>query len=193
MNCFFIFYIYCDILFLVIILKLLFKNITKYDTNTYNEFLEFHRNKFYISYTFFTAIITIALFYIISMQVIFHNITIAIVICIVLTIFFIWRFLYPASEVKRDYNSTMIQNKEEFTFLFYEKYFKIKNKLNYNIIKYSNLYKVFETNNFFYLYINKSHSLILNKTGFKNNSSQDFSKFIKNKCLLKYKKINSPI
>ena len=173
----------------MIILKALFKNITIYDTNTYDEFLKFHRNKFHIPYTFFTAIGVIILFYIISMQVIYHAITVAIIFCIILTAFFLWRYLHPISEVKKDYNSDTIQNKEKFTFLFFDKTFRVKNKLISNSIKYYDLYKVFETDNYFYLCVDKSHSFLVSKSGFANNSLNNFSDFIKKKCLLKYKKI----
>ncbi len=171
----------------MIILKVLFKNTTKYSENVYTEFLEFHKNKFHISYTFYTAIVLIALFYCISMQVIYHNYTLAIFLCIILSAFFLWRFLHPIKEVKRDFNSPQIQKQKVFSFLFFDNSFKIRNNIRYEIIKYSSLYRMFETDNYFYFYIDKSHSYIISKSGFTKGSASDFSNFIRKKFWWKYK------
>ena len=103
--------------------------------------------------------------------------------------FFLWRFLHPVSEVSKEFNSEKIQNEKEFTFIFYEKNFKVRenNKLETYIIKYKELYKVFETDNFFYLYIDKTHSLLINKNCFTIGNSENFSNFIQKKCKYKNK------
>ena len=175
---------------MVIILKVLFKNRTKYSEEVYNQFLEFHRNKFKFSYTLYTALIMIALFYFISMQVIYHNLTLAIVLCIVMSVFFLWRYLKPISEVSKDYKSDTIQQQQSFTFLFYSNHFIIRNNMCYESIKYSNLHRIFETNDFFYLYIDKRHSYIISKSGFLKGTSNDFASFIKKKNFFKYKQIH---
>lgn len=177
---------------MVIILKILFKNITKYDKETYEKFLHFHSDKFSLSYIFYTALVMIALFYCIAMQVIYHNLNLAIILCIILSFFFLWRFLHPISEVAKDFKSDKIQNKKEFTFLFYEKYFKVRNQLKYEIVKYSKLHKIFETDDFFYLYLDKTHSILVSKSGFIKGSSSEFSNFIKKKYWWKYKNIKTP-
>ena len=46
---------------------------------------------------------------------------------------------------------------------------------------------LFETEDFFYLYITKEHAALVNKKGFKIGDSDSFSEFIKNKCKFKYK------
>ena len=176
----------------MIILKILFKNTTKYNKKVYDKFLQFHRNKFSLSYTFYTAIVAIALFYCISMQVIYHNLTLAISLCTVLTAFFLWRFLHPIKEVSKDYHSDTIQKEKEFTFLFFDNHFKIRDQLSSEIVKYYKLYRVFETTDFFYFYIDKTHSYLISKAGFFKGSTSEFSTFIKKKCWWKYKKIKTP-
>ena len=152
-------------------LKILFKNTTKYNESIYIEFLQFHQKKFGLKYTLYTTMIIVLLLFLVIMQIKFHRIDTAIIICFVITCFFLWRYLHPASEVSKDFKSEKIQNEEEFTFLFYKKYFKIRAKLQTNIIKYNSLYKIFETDTFFYLYIDKTHSLLLNKDSFSICSS----------------------
>ncbi len=56
-------------------------------------------------------------------------------------------------------------------------------------MKYYQLYKVFETADFFYLYIDKTHALLLDKTKFKKNNPSEFLDFIKRKCWWCYKKV----
>lgn len=168
-------------------LKILFKNTTKYSQQIYKKFLEFHKNKFNFSYTLYTAIVLIAIFFCLAMQVKYHNYNIAILLAISLSCFFLWRFLHPMSEVRKDFNSDKIQNEKEFTFNFYEKYFKIRDKNKYEIVKYRNLYKVFETTEFFYLYIDKTHAYLVSKSGFTKGTSLEFVNFIKKKCRFRFK------
>lgn len=170
-------------------LKLLFKNTTKYNKKIYDEFLKFHNDNFSHKYYFYTILIMIALFYCISMQVIYHNITLAILLCIILSCFFLWRLLHPISEISKEYKSDKIQNQKEFTFLFFEKQFKVRDKLKFEFIKYSKLYKIFETDDFFYLYLDKTHSIIISKSCFTKGSPSEFSEFLKKKYWWKYKLI----
>ena len=170
-------------------LKILFKNVTKYDKEVYTDFLKFHQNIFGLKYSLYTAFIIGMLLILVAMQIQVHNMDVAIIICFVITAFFLWRFLHPVSEVSKEFNSEKIQNEKEFTFIFYEKNFKVRenNKLETYIIKYKELYKVFETDNFFYLYIDKTHSLLINKNCFTIGNSENFSNFIQKKCKYKNK------
>lgn len=168
-------------------LKILFKNTTKYNKTIYKKFLEFHKNKFHFSYTLYTALVLLAIFFCLAMQIKYHNYNIAILLAIALTCFLLWRILHPISEVRKDFNSDKIQSEKEFSFNFYEKSFKVRDKCKYEIIKYRNLYKVFETVDFFYLYIDKTHAYLISKSGFTRGNSKEFSDFIKKKCWLRFK------
>ena len=94
---------------------------------------------------------------------------------------------YVLEEIKSD----KIQKEESFTFYFYNKYFKIReeNKLETYTMKYFSIHKVYETKSFFYIYIDKNHSFIINKNSFSTGTSKKFSEFIKKKCWCKFKKI----
>ena len=73
-------------------------------------------------------------------------------------------------------------------YFFYEKYFKIKNKLGTSKLKYYKLYKVYETKEYFYLYIAKDYAFILDKNGFEIGSTKQFSQFMKHKMRFKFSK-----
>lgn len=171
-----------------IYLKILFKNETKYNKEIYENFLNFHNKKFHFKYTLYTAAIIMLLIFCLSLQVKYHNYTLAILFGIFLSAFFLWRFLHPFSIAQKELKSNKIENKKTFYFIFYEDKFKIRDNENYNIMPYFKLYKIFETEDFFYLYIDKTHSFVLNKNGFLIGNSNDFSTFIKKKCKSKYHK-----
>ena len=50
------------------------------------------------------------------------------------------------------------------------------------------LYKIYKTDEYFFLYTDEDHSLILSKNGFEVGNPEAFDLFIKKKCPLKYKK-----
>lgn len=166
-------------------MELLFENTTKYSKKVYDEFLEFHRKKFRVSYILYTALIIAFILFCIILQVGHHNLTLAIVFCIALTCFFLWRLLHPISQVTKEYQSEKIQNEKSYTFKFYKKHFTVQDNKEISEIKYGKLYKIFETKTFFYLYLDRSHAILLNKLNF-STSSNDFSSFIKKKCWWKY-------
>ncbi len=177
------------ILILVINLKILFKNITKYDKEIYTDFLKFHQKVFGLKYSLYTAFVIGLLLILVAMQIRNHNMNLAIILCSIITGFFLWRYLHPASEVAKEVNSAKIQNEKEFTFTWYEKKIKIRenDKLETYMIKYNELYKVYETEEFFYLYTDNRHALLINTNSFIIGNSEDFSEFIKKKCKFKYK------
>lgn len=169
-------------------LKILFKNSTKYNETIYTEFLKFHEKKFGLKYTLYTALIVGLLLFCLIVQVQAHNFSLAIIFCSIITGFFLWRFLHPISEVSKDFKSDKIQKEQKFTFIFYKDIFKVRAKLQTYIIKYHELYKIFETSSFFYLYIDKTHAMLLNKDSFSVGSADDFSGFIRKKCWFKFNK-----
>ena len=165
----------------MIVLKILFKNKTTYSEDVYNEFLEFHRKKFGLKFASFNICIIALILTCIVYLVSYRNYTSAIMFCIILTVFIFLRYFKPALEVSNDYKSEKISNNSTFTFTFYDKYFTVKEKNDIYKSKYRNLYKIFETDNYFYLYIDKNHSFLLDKTGFIVGNSNDFNKFILHK------------
>ena len=108
-------------------MKLLFKNRTKYSKKVYNEYLNFHRNKYNLSYKFYTIIVALLLFFCIGMQVKYHYYSLAILLCVIFTCFILWRLFRPVYEVKKEYQSKKIADEQTFIFKFYENCFVITN------------------------------------------------------------------
>ena len=54
---------------------------------------------------------------------------------------------------------------------------------------YWQLKRVFETEDKFYLYLDKTDAFILDKQGFEIGKVDDFREFIKRKCIFRYKNI----
>ena len=167
-------------------MKILFKNKTKYSKEIYTEYLSFHRKKYNLSYRLYTSIVIFLILMCIVFQVQYHYYTLAITSCFVLTAFFLWQFIHPEYEVAKEYQSDKIINESEFSFIFYNKYFKVVGKKQFSNCKYYKLHKVFETDDFFYLYLDKNHALLLKKDGFTIGNSENFSTFIEKKVLWKY-------
>lgn len=167
--------------------KKLFVNKTKYNTDTYVEFLKFHNKKYnvsYIAYTIFWAMLF--LFCIIisfgsGMRLQGVSIT------IILVTFIIYRILRPKMIVNREMKSEKISDNNTNTFVFYSNQIEISNKNGKFNYKYMNFRKIFETKDFFYLYVTKENAFLVSKNTFSLGSSKDFSDFIKDKCKFKYK------
>lgn len=147
-------------------MKILFKNKTKYTKQAYKEFVEIHNKTHNFTYTLYTVIVIALLLICLVLQVNNHTYSLAITFCLIITCFILWRFFHPISVVSKQFNSSTIQTEKEFTFNFYNKYFKIIDNNQFEIFKYYKIYKVYETDNFFYLYTNRTHSFLINKNNF---------------------------
>lgn len=147
-------------------MKILFKNKTKYTKQAYKEFVEIHNKTHNFTYTLYTVIVIALLLICLVLQVNNHTYSLAITFCLIITCFILWRFFHPVSVVSKQFNSSTIQTEKEFTFNFYNKYFKIIDDNQFEIFKYYKIYKVYETDNFFYLYTNRTHSFLINKNNF---------------------------
>ena len=172
-------------------LKPLFKNTTKYNKMVYDKFLAFHGKKYKFTYMSYTALVIGFILLVLILQVKNHNFDIAIILCCSLTFFVFWRFFRPVSEVSKEYKSDKIQKEKEFTFQFYPKFFTVEDNKEFCEIKYYQLYKIFETKDFFYLYIDKTHAFLVDKSKFLKNNPCEFSKFIKKKCWWNYKLVKN--
>ena len=162
-------------------MKVLFKNITKYTKENCDNFLEFHSKKYGKKELIKLTVTIICVLYIMIFNIINVNwIFLLIVIFLGIMIFFLEKKKY----VKEKKDKRKIK---EFTFYFYEKHIKIKYKRNFERLKYFQLHKIFETDEYFFLYLDDKQSLILSKSGFEVGTPKAFSKFIKGKCPFKYK------
>lgn len=160
----------------------LFKNVTKYTANNYKEFAEFHSNKYSFSHNIYTLIMSILLLYCVILNIKNKDILLILFFLLLLILFLVWRLYIPNKryqKMKENYKNNKVS---EFEFSFYKNYFTINKKTLY----YFKLFKIFETNDYFYLYVDEDNAALVSKTGFKVGSADEFSKFIKKKCLLKY-------
>ncbi len=174
-------------------MNLLFKNVSKYSKEVYDEFLKFHSKNFSFRYNLFSLAISMLLIFFIMLHIRYNNYGITVIICACLTSFILYRYCYPIEEVRNEYNSEEIAKEISYTFSFYEKYFKIHAKREYYKIYYKDLYKIFETNKFFYLYLDKRHSFLLYKNGFQKGTSLEFKNFIKKKCPFRFRNVPNTI
>ncbi len=174
---------------MVINLKILFKNKTKYSKEIYKQFVDFHSKKYHFSYVLFTATIIFLILFCIVLQISYRYYSLAILSCIIFTCFCLYRYFHPISVVNKELKGKTLQEEKSFTFKFYEKYFKIQDKLQIDTVKYYQIRKIFETKNFFYLYIDRTHAFIINKENFLIGKPADFSEFLKKKCIFRFKKV----
>lgn len=162
-------------------MKILFKNTTKYDKENCDNFVEFHSNKFGKKQTLKMVLIGICILYILIFNIVYKNWG------LVLGAILIGLIIYLIENSKSAKKAKKKERIKEFTFYFYEKHIKIKYRRQFERLKYFQLHKIYETDEYFFLYLNEKSSLILNKAGFEVGTPKEFSKFIKNKCPLKYR------
>ena len=149
--------------------EILFKNITKYNSKNYNQFIEFQiKNISLMDYRNIKKL----------------NIPFLFLFVALLIGFLLWRIYFPMKRYQKTQKKLSNIKEASYTFSFYNLYFLLDKKAIY----YFKLYKVFETKDYFYLYINPDYAMLVSKSGFELGSAEDFSKFIRKKCLFKYRK-----
>ena len=163
----------------------LFENTTTYDSKVYSKFVRFHNQKYNTKYNLYTLFILILFAFCMVSQFLYGNIGLGILFVFSLVIFLIYRVFYPYFFVKKEASSDKVQKQMKNTYSFYEKYMTIRNNDTEEKFNYYNLYKVFQTENYFYLYVNKNYSFVLAKDNFTIGTPEDFSRFIKRKTWYK--------
>lgn len=166
-------------------MEILFKNKTKYTKQIYQKYLEFHQNKFGLKYKFITILVFLLLSFCFIINLKYSNYNTAFVFIIALISFFIYIFFAPTKKIQKELKTEKFEKEKEFTFTFYNNFFVISDKKNSEKIKYWKLYRIYETEEFFYLYINKSHALLLDKSSFSKGNISEFFKFIRKKIWYK--------
>lgn len=165
----------------------LFKNKTTLSKKNYIELVKFHQKKNNWKYFLYTAFYAILFVFCIAIQIASKYYLPAIILFLCFVGFLAYRFIEPYYKTKKEFQSEKVQKNLVNFYLFYEKYFKIKNKMGSFKLKYHKIYKAYENENFFYLYINKDYAFILEKSGFITGNENDFRKFIKSKLGFKFK------
>ena len=167
-------------------MKVLFKNTTEYNRENYNEFVKFHQNKFGTKTIIKISLIGLCLMYILIMNLINKNFKTVLIFIIIGAIAYVINKLYVSEQIED--RKKNIKSKKKFTFFFYENFIKVKCGRKFERIMYLELYKIFQNEEYFFLYTDENHSLIMSKSGFEVGTSETFNLFIKKKCPLKYKK-----
>lgn len=170
-------------------MEIKFKNVTKCTTNLYNEFLRFHRKKYKTRDMFTFLIIAIAVIYMIAFNIKYHNYIFVLIILIGSILIFALNEKRQKKIVKKEEKSAKIQNQTEIEYYFYNRYyFVLKMNKQRKVIRYYKLYRVNSDSKNFYLYLDKTHALIVSKSGFVKGSPKEFKNFISKKCRFRYSK-----
>lgn len=168
-------------------MEIKFKNVTKCTSNLYSEFLRFHRKKYKTRDRFTFLIILIAVIYMIAFNIKYHNYIFVLAILIGAFLIFALNEKHQKKVVKKERNSAKVQNQSEVEFYFYNRYyFVVKINKQRKVIRYYKLYRINSDNKNFYLYLDKTHALIVSKAGFVKGTPKEFKNFISKKCKFKY-------
>lgn len=165
-------------------MKPLFKNVTKYNSKNYEQFIKFHGEKFNFSYNLYTIVMSILLIYCIILNIMQKNIPFVLLFLALLILIFLFRMYLPMKRYQKTKKQYSKNKETSISFMFYKFYFAVGKKT----LPYMRLYKVFETKDYFYLYIDDENAVLVSKNGFRVGTAEEFSKFIKKKCFFKYKK-----
>ena len=160
-------------------MKVLFKNTTKYTKENCNNFEKFHVNKFGGKELTQIILMSLLFLYMLIFNIVYKNWIFILFVIILGIIIYFFKKYKPTQKVKN--------KMQTFTFYFYNHYIKIRHKKNFERLTYFNIHKIYETDKYFFLYLDEKNSLILSKEGFEIGEAKEFSKFIKSKCPLKYR------
>ena len=163
-------------------MKPLFKNITIYNSKNYNQFIKFHGEKFNFSYNMYTLVLLALTLYCIILNIIEKNLLLFLLFFAIFALTILFRMYLPVKRYQKTKKKFAKSKQTSVTINFYKFYFKIEQ----NVFPYIKLYKVFETKDYFYLYIDEENAVLVSKNGFKIGTIKDFTEFIKKKCLFKY-------
>lgn len=169
-------------------MQALFKNKTVLSSKNYLHLVDFHQKKNNWKYWLYTATLSLLFIIAISFQLIAKKYFIAVLLFVAFLAFLGYRFIQPYYKTKKELTSDKVQKNLINYYFFYEKYFRVKNTLGNSKLKYYKLYRVYENEQYFYLYLDKSNALIVEKNGFMIGNVNSFRNFIKNKVRFKFKK-----
>lgn len=168
-------------------MNVIFKNTTKYTEEQYWKFLKFHDSKYGIQYRILTIVVAIIILYLVAANIVAKNLNLVYILFIAFVIFLFYRYFSQEKIVKDEIQGESIKKQKEYTFTFYENCLNIQDDCEEQDVLYKQLYRVFETSEYFYIYTDKTHSLMLSKSGFEVGNPEDFAVFMKKKFAYKFK------
>ena len=170
-------------------MELKFKNITKCSKEIYNEFLEFHNKKFGLKERMNLIFILIVISYMLVFNIKFKNFKFIVIVVILLLIAFLSYKIYRRENTpKKELKSSKIRNNDEMIYNFYNLYLEVIRNKEKQRIWYSRIYKIHQDDLNFYLYLDETHALLMDKKGFVKGNLEEFKEFISKRCIFKYKK-----
>ena len=168
-------------------MEIRFKNTTKYTQDKYWEFLKFHDMKYGTQYRILTIVVAIIILYMVAANIVAKNITLVYILFIGFAGFVFYRYYSQEKIVKDEVKGESLQKQKEYTFTFYEDLIYIEDGRSEQYIPYHQICKVYETSGYFYMYTDKTHSLMLSKNGFVVGTSEEFTVLMKKKYGFKFK------
>ena len=84
--------------------------------------------------------------------------------------------------------SSKIRKQEQITFRFYKWYFTVEKNGILQTKHYIKMYRAAESERYFYIYLDRTHSFILDKNSFTKGNALKFSEFAEKKFKNKFKK-----
>lgn len=162
-------------------MEIRFQNTSTYTLEAYKKFIEFHNRKYNFKYNAYTFFIICLCLFCMVLQFRYGNIGLGILFILILVGFIFYRILHPLFFIKKEANSSKIKNQTTNIYTFYDDFVIIKSEEKEAKLSYYKFYKVFETKDRFYLYLNKNYAYILFKNNFSIGESKQFMPFMKKK------------
>lgn len=147
-------------------MDLLFKNTTQFSADLYSEFLSFHNKTYRFSYHLYTFFISLVLLFCMAGHIVYQNYWLTGIFLLLWLIFLCWRIFRPITLVKKEYEGEKVTKEQEITYLFFDKSFVVHFNNNNQTFYYSNIHRIFETDTFFYFYLDKTYAFIIHKNCF---------------------------
>ena len=167
-------------------MEVLFKNVTEYSKEEMKRFMRFHEdnNKAFTVYLMLCCLVFVIM---LILNLVKKNWQMILPTLLLVGGMFCYLKFFKIKKEKQ--RNEKIRNKT-YTFDFYSRFFKINGDSDSEetVVNYFEVKKVYETKLNFYLYTDTTHAYILNKNNFTVGKLNDFRNFIKQKCILKYRK-----
>lgn len=166
--------------------RLLFKNVTFCDIENYRKFLEFHNDRNKLKYYLYTLFISILLIFCLIVCFKDKYYILSLLFTLIFIFFISYRVFKPLFKIKKEVKEKKLSKGFKNVFFFYPNYFSVKNHKGRSKIRYYKVHKVYETPEFFYIYIDNENAFLLSREDFKEGTSKKFSKFIRKKVIFRY-------
>lgn len=160
--------------------EVLYKAKSKITKENYIKFNNFHLKKknVAISVIFYVCIVIIYIAAI-SLLLMREHIFEGILYFIFATFFLLWQIFLPKIFVNRILKTDKITGKTENEFKFGKEKFSISNEYGMATISYTDLHRIYETNEFYYLYLNNRQAYIVEKQGLRKEEIEGISNIFK--------------